>query len=258
MRERVWMYVAALLITAALGAAGCSEGDRASNPLAARTGGGAPDISSLSARISIEFDPQNFVSEVDNPYLPWKPGATYTYLSTSKDGPETIVVEVLRQKKDILGVDATVVHDRVTVNGELLEDTFDWYAQDKDGNVWYLGEDTKEYENGVVVSTFGSWEAGVGGAQAGIIMLANPEKGDTYSQEDAPEIAEDMARVVSLSESVTVPYGTFSPVVKILEWTPLEPGSRGYKYYAQGIGVVLESSKKSGGERVELVSVTGL
>jgi hypothetical protein len=108
------------------------------------------------------------------------------------------------------------------------------------------------------VSTEGSWEAGVGGAEAGLIMPADPEKGDRYAQEHAPGIAEDMARVVGLDESVTVPYGSFSSVLQIQEWTPLEPGHREYKYYAEGVGLVLEAAKRNGGERIELVSVTGL
>jgi hypothetical protein len=212
--------------------------------------------SDLAAHVSVPFDPNNFVEGVDNPYLPLTPGAVSTFVGETTEGTETIVVEVLHQTKTILGVKATVVRDRVTLEGELIEDTFDWYAQDASGNVWYLGEDSKEYEDGVVVSTEGSWEAGVDGAEAGIIMLANPKKGDSYAQEDAPGVAEDMARVKGLTGPVTVPYATYDQVLAILEWTPLEPGARGTKYYASGVGVVLETSKK--GERVELVSVTGL
>ena len=197
-------------------------------------------------------------NEAKRSLLPAHSRRTYTYVGTSSDGTETIVVEVLHRTESILGIDATVVRDRVYVDDELVEDTFDWYGQDTAGNVWYLGEDTKEYENGVVVSTFGSWRAGVDGAEAGIIMLANPKKGNAYAQESAPGVAEDQARVVGLVESVMVPYGSFSPVLQILETTPLEPGNRGYKYYATGVGVILETSKRKGGERVELVSVTGL
>ena len=249
---------AAFPIVALLCLAGCSEREGPAGLAApaptAPEGAGAV----LASRISLEFDPESFVDGVTHPYFPLEPGATYTYVGTTDEGVETIVVEVLHQKKTILGVDATVVRDRVYVDGELVEDTFDWFAQDEAGNVWYLGEDSKEYEDGQVVSTLGSWEAGVDGAMAGIIMLADPEKGDSYAQEHAPGVAEDQARVVSLSESVTVPYASYTGVLQILEWTPLEPGNRGYKYYAEGVGVVLETSKRSGGERVELVSVTGL
>ncbi|MBI4563400.1 MAG: hypothetical protein HY716_01730 [Planctomycetes bacterium] len=132
---------------------------------------------------------------------------------------------------------------------------FDWFAQDKDGNVWYFGEDSKEIEDGVVVSTEGSWEAGVGGAQPGILMLADPKVGISYQQEFAEGVAEDMARVKSLSESVTVPVGTFEGCIETMEWTPLEPGARESKFYAPGVGLVLEVSLRGGGARIELVEI---
>ena len=250
---------ALVAIAAWVCAAGCGEREGPAGVTApsSRTALGAA-APVLASRIVLEFEPEDFVAEVTNPYFPLTPGVTYTYVGATAEGTETIVVEVLHQKKRILGVDATVVRDRVFVDDELVEDTFDWYAQDEDGNVWYLGEDSKEYENGVVVSTAGSWEAGVNGADAGINMLADPDKGDSYAQENAPGVAEDQARVVSRSESVTVPYGSFSGMLQTLEWTPLEPGNRGFKYYATGVGLVLETSKRNGGERVELVSVTGL
>ena len=121
-------------------------------------------------------------------------------------------------------------------DGNLTEKTFDYYAQDKKGNVWYFGEDTKEYENGKVVSTKGSWEAGVDGAKPGFIMQADPKVGETYRQEYYEGEAEDMAKVLSLSESVTVPYGSFDQVLVTKEWTPLEPGLVEHKYYAPGVG----------------------
>lgn len=250
---------AAFGVVALLWFAGCSEG-RDPADLATPGSPTGPDAvtAALAPRLTVEFDPGSFVDEVTHPYFPLTPGATYTYVGTTDEGTETIVVEVLQQKKDILGVDATVVRDRAYVDGKLVEDTFDWFAQDETGNVWYLGEDSKEIEDGEVVSTEGSWEAGVDGAEAGIIMLADPEKGDRYAQEHAPEVAEDMARVVSLDGSVTVPYGSFSSVLQTQEWTPLEPGHREYKYYAEGVGLVLESTKRTGGERIELVSITGL
>src|SRR5687768_15919643 len=127
-----------------------------------------------------DIDPAAFVSVIDNPYLPLEPGTTLVYEGRSDGERELIVVTVTDQTKEILGVTATVVRDRVFVNSELAEDTFDWYAQDRHGNVWYLGEDTKEYEEGKVVTTEGSWEAGVDGAQPGIIMLADPQPGDRY------------------------------------------------------------------------------
>ena len=138
----------------------------------------------------------------------------------------------------------------------LIEDTFDWYAQDEEGNVWYFGEDTKELdENGNVVSTEGSWEAGVNGAEPGIIMLAEPKKGDKYQQENAPDVAEDMAQVIGFEDSVCVPYGCFEDVLVTKEWTPLEQGMVEHKYYAQGVGFIFGEMVKGGEEQIELVRV---
>jgi hypothetical protein len=147
------------------------------------------------------------------------------------------------------------VRDTVSLDGELIEDTFDWFAQDKEGNVWYLGEDTKEYENGEVVSTEGSWEAGVDGAEAGIVMLADPQVGDTYRQEWYPGHAEDAAEVVSLSEEVTVPYGTFTNCLQTREFSTIDPELNEYKYYCTAVGAVTLEVVIDSGERVELIDV---
>jgi hypothetical protein len=168
-------------------------------------------------------------------------------------------VEVLSETKTILGISATVVHDQVFAEGELIEDTFDWFAQDDDGNVWYLGEDSKELENGQVVSTEGSWEAGVNGAQAGIIMWADPAAhvGQEYRQEFAEGEAEDVAKVVAVSESVTVPFGSFSGCIRTEDRNPLESGSRENKVYCPDLGTAVEFPLNSPTERTELVNVTG-
>jgi hypothetical protein len=201
------------------------------------------------------FDPMNFVSVVDNPYFPLVPGTKRTYEKVTDEGLEEVVVEVLFETKVILGVTCVVVRDTETLDGELVEDTRDWFAQDAQGNVWYLGEDTKEYEGGMVVSTEGSWEAGVDGAEAGILMLGDPSLavGLTYPQESAPGVAEDMATVLSLAESVAVPYGAFASCLETEDFTPLEPGNVERKYYAPGVGLVLEVDEDGG--RNELVSV---
>ena len=218
---------------------------------------GGPSAVDLNASrlIAPAFDPAAFVPHVDNPYFPLTPGTVYAYVAQTAEGVETSEVTVTRDTKVILGVTATVVHDRVLLNGSLSEDTFDWYAQDKAGNVWYLGEDTKQFENGVQVGTVGSWEAGKDGAAAGIIMLAHPRIGDTYQQENSPGVVADRARVLSLSATVTVPYGTFDNCLKTLDWTPLEPGVREFKYYARGVGAVLEVTPRGGRERVELTAL---
>ncbi len=196
--------------------------------------------------------PADFVAGIDNPLWPLLPGTQFVF----EGGDETITVTVTADTKEILGVTAMVVHDVVTVSGELLEDTYDWYAQDTAGNVWYLGEDTKEYENGQVVSTAGSWEAGVDGAKAGIVMHAvQPPVGIPYRQEYYACEAEDLAVVVASGQSVTVPHGSFADCLQTREFTPLDPDANEHKYYAPGIGLVLEVDIGSGA-RVELVEVS--
>lgn len=184
------------------------------------------------------------------------PGTSFVFLGDSDGEPERIQVDVTHDTKMVMGVQTIVVRDRVWVDDELVEETFDWFAQDKLGNVWYFGEDSTEYEDGVAVSTEGSWEAGVDGAMPGIIMKAAPQIGDSYRQEYYAGKAEDMAEVISLTESVTVPYGSFDGLLATREWNPLEPGEEENKYYAPGIGVVLEQVVKGGSGRVELVAVT--
>ncbi len=143
------------------------------------------------------IDAANFVDVVDNPFFPLVPGTVYTFEGSG----EHVVVTVTHDTKEILGITTTVVHDQVTVDGAVTEDTTDWYAQDAAGNVWYMGEQTAEYENGVVTSTEGTWEAGVDGAQPGIVMLADPQVGDTYRQEWYEGQAEDLAKVFALDGS---------------------------------------------------------
>jgi hypothetical protein len=202
-----------------------------------------------------DIDPAGFVAVIDNPYLPLKPGTAMIYKGRSDGERERVEVTVTNQTKQIMGITATVVHDQVFVDGELAEDTFDWYAQDGFGNVWYLGEDTKEYEGGRVVSTEGSWEAGVDGSQPGIIMLADPQPGDRYRQEYYAGQAEDLAEVVSLDESVSVPYGPFVGVLQTEDSTPLEPKVLEHKFYARGVGVVFEEQVRGGQSTLELIEV---
>ena len=200
-------------------------------------------------------DPAGFVAQVTNPYLAFAPGKKFHYRSETPDGVETNTVEVTNQTKTILGISVTVVHDSVYLNGSLTEDTFDWYAQDTAGNVWYLGEDSKQIQNGTVVGTEGSWEAGVNGAQAGIIMLAQPKVGMQYQQEFSAGVAEDMAKVSNLSAAVAVPYASCTDCLKTDEWTALEPGVHEAKYYKPGVGLLLEVQPKGGGVKSELTAI---
>ncbi len=197
----------------------------------------------------------NFVSQISNPYMNFAPGRVFTYRTEKPDGTEINTVEVTTQTKLIIGVATTVVHDRVYVNGDLTEDTFDWMAEDTDGNVWYFGEDTKEYENGQVVSTAGSWEAGVNG-EPGILMLGEPEAGLRYKQEDSPGNAEDMAKIVNLCVPVDIEYGDFECALQTAEWSLVESGPRDFKFYVSGVGMVMElGGRGSQRERTELTAI---
>jgi hypothetical protein len=201
------------------------------------------------------IDPDGFVSGVgiDNQYMPLYPGDTFVYEGNTGEGLEHIEVEVTDEKKEIMGVQCLVVLDTVTIDGEVAEVTHDWYAQDKEGNVWYFGEDSGEYEEGKLVGTQGSWEAGVDGAQPGIVMQAQPVVGEEYRQEYYEGEAEDMAEVMSLDETETVAAGSYTGCLKTREWTPLEPGVVEFKYYAPGIGLILETAGESETQRIELV-----
>ena len=208
-----------------------------------------------------QIDPSNFVKGIDNPYLTFSPGTRFYYVNKIVEGKAVTIehnpVIVTSDIKLILGVACTVVHDFIRVEGKITEDTYDWYAQDKQGNVWYFGEATKSYDNGRV-SIEGSWEGGVDGAKPGIIMFANPDAhiGETYRQEYLKGVAEDEATLISTNSTVKVAYGTFSNCVKTKEFTRLEPGIVETKYYAKGVGEVLMVATKGENERDELISIT--
>jgi hypothetical protein len=214
------------------------------------------------------IDPADFVGAIDNPYLPLVPGTTFTYEAETEEGLVRDVISVTQNTKVILGVTCTVVrdtetvYDEVTPLGRVEEDTEDWFAQDTAGNVWYFGEFTTAYEyddqgNQTGTSNEGSWEAGVEGALPGIVMQADPQPGESYRQEFFEGQAEDMAKVLRLNASVSVPYGDFENCLETKEWTPLEPGHVEQKFYAPGVGLVLVLEHHGKIVRVELVSVTG-
>ena len=192
-----------------------------------------------------DFSQATFIddAQIDNPFFPLIPGTVFTYEGETPDGIERIETTVTFDTRKILGVETTVIRDRAWLDDLLVEDTFDWYAQDTDGNIWYFGEDTIAYEYdefGTVIekSKEGSWKAGRRGAQPGWIMEANPQIGDSYYQEYAVGIAEDEAEVLSLTESVTGPLGNFQNVLKTLDSTKLEPDLLEHKLYASEIGLI--------------------
>jgi len=200
------------------------------------------------------IDPSNFVPQVDNPYFPLRPGTTFIYEGHTAKGFEHDEFAVTRNTRVILRVTCVEVHDTVTVDGELTEDTLDWFAQDRDGNVWYFGENTHELEDGLITTIDGTFMAGVNGDKPGIIMKAHPAIGDFYRQEFSLSNAEDFAETVSLTASVTVPAGTFHNCLKSKETTPLETDLLEYKFYAPGVGNVLTVDARTG-DREELVQI---
>jgi len=202
------------------------------------------------------LDPKDFSTTIDNPYLPLVPGTQSTFREVAGDGSTaTVVVTVTSTTRKIAnGVTARVVRDTVSEDGEITEDTFDWYAQDAEGNVWYLGEDTAEYDEGKV-SSEGSFEAGVDGAMAGVVMPAHPRPGLAYRQEYYRGEAEDNGEVLSSHEMVDVAYGHFTSALLTKDTSAIEPGVLEYKLYAKGVGQVLTLDVAGGSGREELLSV---
>lgn len=267
-------HLTALALTATL-ASGCT-GDPGGDPGAGPAGGSGnfesgersrdrggdrsmgPSAAALPSPLPAPtLDPDGFVAAVDNPWLPLLPGTRWTYRAGDGAREERILVTVTARTRRVAGVDAVVVHDRVrAADGTLLEDTWDWYAQDAAGNVWYLGEDTTAYEDGRA-SREGSWEAGVDGAQAGLAMPARPRVGQSYPQELLPGEAEDRGEVVALGVAVTVPAGSYPDTVQTRDTTPLEPRLVEHKFYAAGVGLVREETVRGGDEVVELVAFRG-
>jgi hypothetical protein len=248
-------HAAALIGVAALagcgsgGAASSSQGGTISAPQAGR-----PAASSYDPKI----DPAGFTAVIGNPYYSLRPGSVRVSEGTKDGVPQTHTTTVTGRTKTIAGVRCVVVADIVTSRGKLVEKVSDWYAQDRRGNVWYFGEATADYENGVVVSTKGSWETGVDGAKPGIVMPAHPKPGPAFYSEFRPGVAEDKAQVLSLHDAVRVPYGRFRNVIVLRDTNPLDPQLVSHKWYVKGVGLVktvrVGSSHR---EHAELVKLTG-
>ena len=241
-------------------AAGAAGAIAAVAVVGAAAGAATPAQSSRLPRggETVSLDPADFTIDIDNPYWPMRPGSRWVSRETDSTGAKRrVVVTVTHELKRIAnGITARVVHDVVSENGKPVEVTDDWYAQDKAGNVWYLGEQTAEYEDGKVTSTEGSFEAGVDGAQAGVIVPARPRVGLRYREEYSKGQAEDRARVFSLSEQVEVPFGHFrrGRVLMTRNVDALEPKVLEYKFLVRGIGPVMAVTVSGGSDREELLS----
>jgi hypothetical protein len=243
--------LAAILGACALGGCG-SDGDGAEEKNAGTTSTTAAGSLPQGSE-AVELDPADFTTDIDNPYFPLRPGSRWVFREGQGADAERVEITVTNDTKKIEGIDARVVRDTVTSSdGKLIEDTHDWYAQDADGNVWYMGEATTEYEDGKPKTTEGSWEAGVDGAEPGVIMPARPRPGLAYRQEYYEGHAEDRAKVVSITAKASVPFGTFDHTVETEDVAPLGGGTVEHKYYARGVGLVLAVG--SGGGREELIS----
>jgi hypothetical protein len=243
MDRRVAAVAMALLLSLAVGvgvlaAAGDGDGDGDGEPYAPR------------------IDPAGFSATITNPYLPLRPGTRWVYDGRSADGAERRVVEVTDEIRTVMGVRCVVVRDVVSLDGQLHEETLDWFAQDRQGTVWYFGEATRTRRGDGTFTPEGSWEAGVGGAQPGVVMPARPAPGAQYRQEYLPGQAEDMARVLTADGTLRVRFGFFRGVVVTRDWSPLDPGVAEHKHYAPGIGLVREETVEGDASFVELVELT--
>lgn len=213
--------------------------------------------SSAAPTASGSLDPANFTSTIDNPWLPMVPGTTLIFEGTKDDQRAVDTFEITSETKVIAGVTCVVVRDTLTLDGKLHEKTEDWYVQDRQGNVWYFGEQTAVYDAaGNITSTSGTWQAGVAGARPGIFMPADPKIGQSFQQEYLAGEAEDHFVILLLAVPVTVPYGSFAEAMITAEWTPLEPDVLSEKAYVKGIGLVSEGDIKGGNEGLQLTTVT--
>jgi hypothetical protein len=227
--------------------------------LAGCGGGGSKSSSSSGLPEGTErvrLDPADFTTNIDNPYWPIRPGSHWVYREVEDGEAHRDDVTVTNRTKTLGGIEARVVHDRVSQNGETLENTDDYYAQDSDGNLWYLGEDTAEYENGKLKTTEGTWAYGTDGAQAGVIVPASPKQGMQYREEYYKSHAEDAAEILNVDSQVQVPYGRFHGALLTRNYSALEPTVEEMKLYAKGVGPVMELLVSGGSGRTDLLSYT--
>jgi hypothetical protein len=205
---------------------------------------------------AVKLDSADFTINIDNPYWPMRPGSHWVYREVENGEAQRVDVTVTNRTKMLGGIEARVVHDRVSRNGKTLEDTYDWYAQDSAGNLWYLGEDTAEYENGKLRTKEGSWAYGVDGAEAGVVVPAGPKQGMNYREEYYAGHAEDAAEVLSVGSQVQVPFGRYHDAMLTRNFSTIEPTVEEMKLYAKGVGPVMELLVSGGAGRTELLSYT--
>ncbi|WP_165985338.1 hypothetical protein [Streptomyces sp. YIM 98790] len=241
--------VIALLLAAAAGVTACGGGETG---VSAQDTPGTPRQTSPTAGPT--FDPEDFTTTIDNPYLPLEPGTRFTYRSAEGEGGTEAVVEVTDETTDILGVTVRIVAETVSVDGVVVEESRNWFAQDGEGNVWTFGADLNVVEDTEIAPTPGALAAGRDGAHPGIAMPADPQPGTVYPTRDTALYAETV-EVVSVDESVEVPHGSFRDVVVTEETDPLNPEAVHHRHYAEGLGLVLREQVEGGGDRLRLTAV---
>jgi hypothetical protein len=265
-RRRRILVPAAVAVLAGAALAGCggsgsSRATAAAHPASAASNPGGvvtapPTVGPAESSYNPKIIPADFTDKITNPYFRLRPGSVRITQGTKDGVPQTHITRVTNEKRVIAGVRCIVVSDIVRTNGALAEKVSDWYAQDKAGNVWYFGEATADYAKGVVTSTKGSWLTGVDGAKPGIVMPFKPTVGPAFYSEFRPGVAEDKGQVLSITENLRIPYGTFKNVVLIRDTNPLDPQLVSHKWYAKGVGLLqtvrVGSSHK---EHAELVTL---
>jgi hypothetical protein len=249
-RDRWQLIVAPVLTLAVIGAAylwSRSSGPPVEGPFLTDNPAGLVE----GVAYQPDIDPNDFSTTSTNPYWPLVPGTSWTY----EGGGERVVVTVTDRTHPVMGIEARVVRDRDYRGDALIEDTEDWFAEDNEGNVWYFGEDTAECRNGQVTSTAGAWQAGVDGAQPGIVMLGAPRVGDAYRQEYYAGQAEDAARVRAVGVTLDIDGTPYENALVTEEFTRLEPGVLEHKSYAPEVGLVEERDVRGSGGAIRLVEV---
>lgn len=227
---------------------------------------GVAAVTSQSANFSLllqaaekynpKVNPSDFSSNITNKYVTLSTGTKLVYEGKTEGGLERVEITISGKTKKIMGVNTLVYRDKVWLDGELVEDTWDYLAQHKNGDVWYFGEDVNNYENGKLVDHDGSWTAGKDGAKPGIWVKANPQVGEVYRQEYLKGVAEDMVRVVSVKVKTSVPYGTFTNCLKTYDFTLLNPDSVENKYYCPQVGALVMETDPTTGDKVKLIEVS--